>query len=385
MNKKVSIILIHYNQPDYVKTALDSIFEQTYKNIELIFADDCSNQIDVEDLKKYCKENNKNKIDIIWQINNENIGTVKNINKAVKKISGDYILIFAADDRLYDENVIEKFVKSFSTAADDIALIFGQCHMMDKELEKLNYKFIDTSRGFQFNLLSSFEQYKILCQECFVAMGACMFKSDVLKKIGLFDENYKYIEDWLFFIRLTNNGYKLMYNNIDALLHRDGGISHSNQVINQSESFLGYKKDLVFIFIDYVLPDFKKFCYKEKCNIYDLFIKFKNHYESDGFVVPKKYIFKLFLNNYRFFIHRKLSFINTYFRKSLSQLMKRIVYLANLFVFCIALNYFSDNIYNSYIRVLNTAILIFMVLFALKIAFNILIKILYKARIIKDR
>lgn len=188
MHKKVSIILIHYNQPEYVEIALDSIFKQTYKNIELIFADDGSKQIDLEHLKKFCNSRNKSKIDIIWQINKENMGTVKNVNIAVKKSSGDYILIFAADDKLYDNEVIEKFVNSFEKIKEqDVAMIFGQCFMMDKELKNLKYKFIDDEEGYKFSKLNAFEQYKYLTTSCLIAMGACMLDASVLKKEGFFD------------------------------------------------------------------------------------------------------------------------------------------------------------------------------------------------------
>lgn len=62
LDKKVSIILIHYNQPQYVNDALDSVFAQSYSNIELIFADDCSKELNTDNLKKYCLNKNKKNI-----------------------------------------------------------------------------------------------------------------------------------------------------------------------------------------------------------------------------------------------------------------------------------------------------------------------------------
>ena len=109
-NKKVSIVLAHYNQPMYVKQALYSILNQTYENIELIFADDASTNIDLPELKRYVNANNKKNINVIWQINEENVGTVKNLNRAIEKSSGDYLYFFAADDELYNNEVIEKYI-----------------------------------------------------------------------------------------------------------------------------------------------------------------------------------------------------------------------------------------------------------------------------------
>ncbi len=312
MQKKVSIILIHYNQPEYVEIALDSIFKQTYKNIELVFADDGSKQIDLKHLKDFCSSHNKNKIDIIWQINKKNMGTVKNVNSAVKKSSGDYILIFAADDKLYDNKVIEKFVKSFEKAKEkDLAMIFGQCFMMDKELKNLKYKFIEDEEGYKFSKLNAFDQYKYLTTSCLIAMGACMLDASILKKEGLFDESYKYIEDWSEFIILTRKGYRAIYNgNINALLHRDGGISHSEADEGIPAHILGFRYDIIKISTNEVFPFFKKFNYIEKCKIMDKFYGDIAALKQIGGKPNKKIIMKFKLKNFWFFLRRRLDIVH---------------------------------------------------------------------------
>ena len=60
-NKTVSIILIHYNQKEFIKEALKSVFNQVYKKIELIIADDASEKFDLRDIKNMLKR--KIKID----------------------------------------------------------------------------------------------------------------------------------------------------------------------------------------------------------------------------------------------------------------------------------------------------------------------------------
>ena len=68
-----SIIVLHYNQPRYVFTALDSVLNQNYENIELIFADDASTTINLEKIQAYIEEHKNNNIKtVIYSINEEN-------------------------------------------------------------------------------------------------------------------------------------------------------------------------------------------------------------------------------------------------------------------------------------------------------------------------
>ena len=92
MKKKVSIIVIHYNQSEYVKIALDSVFQQSYKEIELIFADDASDDIDLNDLKKYCQRKNEKKFKIVWQINSKNL--IERISPVKQECTFLYLPLF---------------------------------------------------------------------------------------------------------------------------------------------------------------------------------------------------------------------------------------------------------------------------------------------------
>lgn len=380
MQKKVSIILIHYNQPEYVEIALDSIFKQTYKNIELIFADDGSKQIDLKHLKDFCTSHNKNKIDVIWQINQENIGTVKNVNNAVRKSNGDYILIFAADDKLYDDKVIEKFVGSFEkTKEKDVAMIFGQCFMMDKYLKNLRHKFIDDNEAYKFNNLSPFEQYKYLTTSCLIAMGACMVDASILKKEGLFDESYKYIEDWSEFIQLTRKGYKLIYNgNINALLHRDGGISHSEKDEGISAHILGFRQDIIKIFTNEIFPFFKELNYIEKCKIIDKFYRDVGSLIEIGGKLDKREMLKFKLQNMGFFFKRKLDITHDTYNISKDLLKDRICILSIFAVASINIGNFLSDQFESLFDILIYIVLLFLAIELIVFALRSLVYFVYE-------
>ena len=110
----ISCIIPTYKKMDYLKVALDSIFIQDYPKIEVIVADDCSDNIDVNELKKYIENNKKENI-VSYQVikQKENVGTVKNMNNAIKNCVGSIIIPIAADDKFYDEHVISLIVEKF--------------------------------------------------------------------------------------------------------------------------------------------------------------------------------------------------------------------------------------------------------------------------------
>lgn len=255
-----SIIVLHYNQPRYVMTALESVFCQNYDNIELIFADDASTAIDLEKIQEYIEENKKDNIkNVIYSINEENQGTVKTINSAVKKCNGQYILFFAADDALCNESVIANFEKSFRKADEDVYMISSQCYMMDINLEKKLNNFVKPTAAASFNKLTALEQYKIFCKNCFLAIGSTAMKREMFEKFGYFNEEYKFIEDWSYFLHLTRNGGIVRYVDFEGLLHRDGGVSHYIDDGELPPHVMAYKYDMLKIFEKEIIPYLKQF------------------------------------------------------------------------------------------------------------------------------
>tara|TARA_B100000900_G_scaffold413879_2_gene438934 strand:- start:707 stop:1459 length:753 start_codon:yes stop_codon:yes gene_type:complete len=93
MNKKISIVIPYYNKINWIDQTLKSIFDQTYKNYEILIIYDDTLKKDLKYLKK--KINNK-KIKLI--INSKNLGAGPSRNKAVNFAKGEYIAFLDADD-----------------------------------------------------------------------------------------------------------------------------------------------------------------------------------------------------------------------------------------------------------------------------------------------
>lgn len=88
----VSVVMSVYNGAKYLREAIDSILEQTYKNFELIIINDFSSDSTTEILNEYCD------VRITILSNSKNLGLASSLNKGIKISRGEYILRMDADD-----------------------------------------------------------------------------------------------------------------------------------------------------------------------------------------------------------------------------------------------------------------------------------------------
>lgn len=102
-DKKVSIIITCYNKEKYVKDAIESAINQTYKNLEIICINDCSPDNSEEIIKTFEDK-------IIYIKNEINKGVIYSRNKAIKCASGEYIMTLDADDTI-EPDYVKKTVK----------------------------------------------------------------------------------------------------------------------------------------------------------------------------------------------------------------------------------------------------------------------------------
>lgn len=108
MNNKplVSIIVLTYNGEKFIEQQLDSIFEQSYSNIEVLVFDDASSDATQEILTKYSKAHK-----IRCFFHEKNVGINQNFSLALKECNGEYIATSDQDD-IWKKNKLELLVES---------------------------------------------------------------------------------------------------------------------------------------------------------------------------------------------------------------------------------------------------------------------------------
>lgn len=102
MDKKLSIIIPTYNSEKYIDRCLESIFNQPYKNIEVILVDDGSSDGTYEKCQKIASNDNR-----VQSYQIEHAGASATRNFGISKMSGDFLMFVDSDDELYPHSLHE--------------------------------------------------------------------------------------------------------------------------------------------------------------------------------------------------------------------------------------------------------------------------------------
>ena len=213
----VSVIVPVYNVEKYLKRCLDSIIEQTYKNIEIILVDDGSTDRSGEICDEYKKRDER-----IVLVRQKNKGVASARNSGLKKAKGELICFIDPDDFVKKEYV-DILTKTIKMNNGDIA-ICGYC-LVDEDGNDFRKKKKYTG---QLSTYSQEEAMKELFYQKAIDNSLCwrIFKKEVLK--GIVFPDGMIFEDYAVMYGILKNASQVL--KIDTLLYyytqRDGSIMH---------------------------------------------------------------------------------------------------------------------------------------------------------------
>lgn len=107
VNPKISIVTVCYNSKGTIEKTIMSVKNQTYKNVEYIVIDGGSTDGTIDIINKYKND----VIDIC--ISEPDEGPYDAMNKALKRVSGDWVLFLNSDDTFYNNDVLSTFKDCF--------------------------------------------------------------------------------------------------------------------------------------------------------------------------------------------------------------------------------------------------------------------------------
>lgn len=187
----VSVICLCYNQARFVRETIESVFSQSYKNIELIIVDDASTDSSVSVIREAIQGHQG----IQFLSLTENVGSCKAFNKGLVISKGSFIVDLAADDILLPER-ITKGVDALEQSNSLYGVTFSDAEWMDESGGHLYWH----STRFPHNTIPEGNIYKDLIERFFICSPTVMFTREVADHLKGYDETLSY-EDFDFWIR----------------------------------------------------------------------------------------------------------------------------------------------------------------------------------------
>ncbi|KKM77146.1 hypothetical protein LCGC14_1372960 [marine sediment metagenome] len=189
---KVSVIIPAYNKADYTVKAVESVLNQTHKDIECIVVDDAS----------LCNTHGAllranidwGKTTLIQQGYNQGASAAR--NAGIRYAIGDYIALLDCDD-MYQKRKIELSIK------DNPDFIYTCAHLIDKD---------DNIIGLYQPKRSNLLFRNSIC-------NSVVIKRKCFDKVGLFDESLFICADWDMWLRMEEH-YELTYLNMPLTYYR---------------------------------------------------------------------------------------------------------------------------------------------------------------------
>ena len=125
---KVSIVIPIYNTQKYLNECLDSVVNQTFKDIEIICVNDGSTDDTLEILKSYAEKDERVKI-----ISQEKSGAGAARNKGLEASKGQYVYTMDSDDWIYPDAIEDMYGNAVLNNSDIVMIKYGRDEILDRE------------------------------------------------------------------------------------------------------------------------------------------------------------------------------------------------------------------------------------------------------------
>lgn len=284
-NPLISVVVITYNSSKTVIDTLESVKSQTYQNIELIISDDGSTDNTIEICKNWLNLNKSRFIRTELITVTTNTGIPANCNRGYKAAKGEWIKAIAGDDALLPNCLVINFNHIIQNPHIDVLL--SEMEMYTNTFEKQNFigdfRLYNNIPFFTSEVSAEYQFKQLLIADIISITPTLFIKRIVVEKVGYFDEQFKHVEDYPFWLKITRLGYKIYYLNTSTVKYR----KHSQSIHNNYEKlFLRpayYKNEAMRKVYVYPYLTNNQYIYQKYCYYLAIVFRFFNNNNFDWF------------------------------------------------------------------------------------------------------
>lgn len=191
-NPLVSVIIPTYKRSDFLLRAINSVLNQTYRNVEIIVVDDNdgNDEFRVSTEKNLQDFIDNNQITYLKHSSNKGISSAR--NTGIKVATGDYIAFLDDDDSFFPNKIADQ-LEVFKKSKPNVGLVYG------------SFLKVDMIRGFETIVKPKYDGnlHQIIGLNHIGPPSMVLCSKKAIDKIGGFDESFRYREDTDFFYRIS--------------------------------------------------------------------------------------------------------------------------------------------------------------------------------------
>lgn len=188
-SNKISVLMSVYNDEKRVSKSIESILNQTFQDFEFLILDDCSTDNTYEICNYYAKKNQKIKL----MKNHQNLGLTKSLNLLISESNYELIARQDSDDESFKQRL-------------EIQLKIMEKHNLDACTTLAT---IDELKGTRPFLSHLFPKKLIIKYKNPFIHGSLLIKKRVLENVGMYDEKFKFAQDYKLMFDLIRLNHKL--------------------------------------------------------------------------------------------------------------------------------------------------------------------------------
>lgn len=133
----VSVLIVSYNQEEFIREALVSALEQNYENLQVVISDDASMDSTQHIILEVAKDNPADRLKVI--LNPQNLGITGNCNKALRHCNGELVAFMGGDDVLLRGKIAQQV--AWFNEHPDMVLCGHAVELIDENGEQISSKF----------------------------------------------------------------------------------------------------------------------------------------------------------------------------------------------------------------------------------------------------
>lgn len=206
-NPLVSVRILTYNASKYIIETLNSVYHQTYDNIELVISDDCSKDNTVDLCKEWINQYGSRFTKVVFLTTPVNTGVCANSKRSLEATTGDWIKGLGGDDCFYP-NAIEEYVRCVQEQHCEIC--GARMSYMDDDGNDLELTLGGTYDKYMQNLQLPYKkQFRLSKQKIFVPGPVLFYSRKVYEATGGPNANYGTADEWSFLYKTLKQGFRI--------------------------------------------------------------------------------------------------------------------------------------------------------------------------------